>query len=116
MSVESNIVTALTSLVGGRIYPDVAPLDAAKPYITYQQVGGQVVNFLESIAPGKRNGRFQINVWAETRAQAADLSRQAEVILIEAPALLATPQAAATALYEPDTKLYGTLQFFSIWF
>jgi len=41
MTVESSILAALTSLAGGRVYPDIAPPAVAAPYIVYQQVGGE---------------------------------------------------------------------------
>lgn len=116
MTVEADLFAAIKSLTANRVYPDVAPVDAAKPYITYQQVGGEAVNFMESAAPGKRNGRFQINCWAETRVAAMSLARQAEDALIESTTLRAYVLGAPVAIYEEDTKLYGTRQDFSIWF
>ena len=116
MTVETDLFDALKSLTTNRVYPDVAPVDAAKPYITYQQVGGEAINFMESAAPGKRNGRFQINCWAETRAAAMNLARQAEDALIESTTLRAYLLGAPVAIYEEETKLYGSRQDASIWF
>jgi hypothetical protein len=116
MTVEADIFNRLKALVSNRVYPDVAPEGALKPYITYQQVGGEGVNFMENAVPSKKNGRFQFNVWATTRAEAASLSRQVEDSLVTSPVLLATVMGAPVATYEEDTKLYGTRQDFGIWF
>lgn len=116
MTVEADIFNALKGLVSNRVYPDVAPEGAARPYITYQQVGGGAVNFVDPTIPSKRNGRFQINVWANTRAAASTLARQVEDALRATAALQTTVLSAPVASYEPDTKLYGTLQDFSVWF
>lgn len=116
MTVESNLFDCLKGLVSNRVYPDVAPFGVEKPYITYQQVGGDVVTFIDSTMPSKRNGRFQLNVWATTRLAAAALARQVESALVTSSALRATPMGAAVSSYEPDTLLYGSRQFFSIWF
>ena len=117
MSVESAIFDALRGFVNDRVYPDVAPKEVfALPRITYQQVGGQGVNFLDPSIPSKKNGRFQINVWAATRLQAAALARDAEDALRMVPTLQATVLGAAVAVYEADTELYGTRQDFSCWF
>lgn len=116
MTVEADIFNRLKTLVSNRVYPDVAPVGAAKPYITYQQVGGEGVNFMENAVPSKKNGRFQFNAWATTRAEAASLSRQVEDSLVTSPVLLATVMGAPVAIYEEDTKLYGTRQDFGIWF
>ena len=115
MTVESDIYTALSSLASGRLYPDVGPEDAVLPYLTYQQVGGDPANFLRG-NPSKRNGRFQINAWARTRVESASLIRAAEDAIRSAVTLNATTIGGAIAVFEPDTKLYGAIQDFSIWF
>ena len=61
MTTESDIVTALTSLVSGRIFPDAADFSTPKPYITYSQVGGEAVAFLERAMPSKKNGRYHVD-------------------------------------------------------
>ncbi len=116
MTVESDIFDALKGLVANRVYPDIAPSPVAKPYITYQQVGGEGVNYLSSAAPNKKNGRFQVNCWGDTRAQAATLARLVEDTLRGAASLQTTVLGAAVAIYEPDTKLRGARQDFSFWF
>ena len=115
MTIEDDITTTLQGLVGNRLYPDVAPLGAVRPYITYQQFGGESVQFADSSLPSKENARFQINVWAATRTEAKALIKQAEAALCAATAFQTTPLGASVALHEPDTKLYGAMQDFSIW-
>lgn len=117
MSVESLIFDTLKGLVTNRVYPDVAPEDVtALPRIVYQQVGGQAINFLENVPAGKKNGRFQVAVWGGTRLQVAALSRQVEDALKSTNALYPTILAAPVAIYEEDTRLYGSRQDFSFWF
>jgi hypothetical protein len=114
MSIEATIFNTLKGLVANRVYPDVAPEGASRPYITYQQTGGQAINFVDGANPGKRNARIQINVWADSRSAASGMQKQAE------DALRAVSQStilgAAVATFEPETKLYGTRQDFSFWF
>jgi hypothetical protein len=114
MSIEADIFNTLKGLVSNRVYPDVAPAGTEKPFIVYQQAGGEAVNFLEAGAPVKRNARMQITCWATTRLAAATLARQAEDALTSS-ALKAFSIGALTAIYEDDTGLYGTRQDFSIW-
>lgn len=121
MTVEADIFNALKGFVPSadgkfRVYPDVAPAGAARPYITFQQVGGAAVNLLDGGAPGKRNGRFQINCWADTRTAAATLSRQVEDAIRAAASLQTTVLSAPVSVYEQDVSLYGTRQDFSLWF
>lgn len=115
MSLESTLFTSLQALVAGRMYPDVAPEGAGRPYITYAQVGGQGVNFLDPTVPSRKNARVQINVWADTRVSAANLARSVEDTLRGVTALQVSVLGALTALHEPDTGLYGTRQDFSFW-
>lgn len=114
MTVEADIFNALKAITANRAYPDVAPVGAARPYLTYQQVGGDAVNFLEGANPGKRNGRFQVNAWADTRAAAASIARQAEDAM--RTAFKCEVLGGLVSVFEQDTKLYGTRQDFSVWF
>lgn len=119
MTIETSIFEALKALVPAgdgtfKVFPDVAREGTAAPWITYQQVGGAALNFLEATPADKRNGRFQLSCWAGTRTEASDLGRHVEDALVAA--LGAFVLGAATAIYESDTKLYGTRQDFSIWF
>lgn len=118
MSVEAQIFAALSALVGGRVYRDVAPQTVtALPRITFQQVGGRAINFVDgSTVPDKKNARFQINVWAYDRDSAAALSRSVEDALRTYAALQTTVLDAPVGLYEQETGLYGTRQDFSLWF
>jgi hypothetical protein len=116
MTVEAAIFDALRALVGDRVYPDVAPDNAARPYITYQQIGGQAINFVDGGAPSMRNSRFRINVWADRRADAAAINAQLEAALRAAPTLRTTVSSGPVSLADPDTRLRGASQDFSFWF
>ena len=112
MTVEASIYAALQGLVGGRCIPDVAPVGTARPYITYQQVGGEAVNFMDATVPSKKRYRFQVNVWGDTRTSVAALAIQVEDAL-RLTALQTTVEGAPVAIYEPDTGLRGSMQDFS---
>lgn len=115
MSMESDVVAALTSLVSGRVYPSVAPSNPTKPYIVYTGAGGVAFNFLESAAVGLRNSRLQVSCWATTRMAANALAIAAENALI-ASALKAYVLGAMQTPYDEQTKLYGTHQDFSVFY
>ena len=111
---EVDIRNALAPLVSNRFYPDIAPLDAALPLITFQQVGGTPFNYLGAESPDKKSARIQINVWASTRMQAMQLIRQIEDEMVKNP-ILARVEGAAIARYDTETKQYGAIQDFSVW-
>ncbi|USX25783.1 DUF3168 domain-containing protein [Oxalobacteraceae bacterium OTU3CINTB1] len=116
MSLDAQLFAALSPLVNGEVYPDVAPDGVARPYITYQQVGGDVVNYTEGSIPDRRNARVQINVWAETRLGASSLSELVEDTLRPITELQTSVIGARASVYEPETKLRGARQDFSIWY
>lgn len=115
MTVEKQIFDALRALVSDRVYPDFAPENAARPYVTYQQIGGFPVNFMDDAEPSQTNARFRVNVWADTRSQAAELCMVVERTLRHAASLQTTVMTSPVALADPDTRLRGTSQDFSFW-
>lgn len=119
MTIDVQIFSALNSLAGGRVYPDiadVAPEELSYPYITFQQVGGSALNFLEGTCPDCSNARVQINVWGVTRLSVSDVAEQVEKAMRSAAQLQTTVLGARVSLYESDTKLRGSRQDFSVWY
>lgn len=110
---ETNIVQALGTLVGGRIFPDTAEYNTPRPYIVWQGVGGGVYQYLEGTPPEKRPVRIQIVVWAATRMEARSLIRQIENICIS-PDFGGTSEGAPFGRYQED-NLRGEQQDFSFW-
>ena len=115
MIAESAIHTALSPLVTGRVFPDVAPEGAALPRIVYQQVGGQSVSYLDNALADKENGRIQVSCWANTRLAAIELSQLAEAAVASLLTVQASPIGARVSIYEDDTRLYGCRIDFDVW-
>lgn len=115
MSLEASLYDLLSPLVSGRVYPDVAPTNTARPYITYQQIGGESPWFVGRALPSKRNAEVQVNVWGTTRSAASALALQVESTLVAATSIDAHPVGALVADYDDDLGLYGTRQDFSVW-
>jgi hypothetical protein len=115
MSFNTELFAALKTLVSNRVHPKPGPAGVLRPYITYQRVGGRSINFVEPALPGKRNARYQVNVWADTAEQADALALQVESILRLSPTLQTTVLGEPTDTFEEDTKLHGTRQDFSFW-
>lgn len=114
MSLESDLYTLLSSLCP-RVFPDVAPTNTVRPYVTWQQIGGQVINPIGNEVPDKRNAQIQINVWSNTRAEANQLAHEIEAAMRVASLFSARPNADFIASYDSDLEVYGTVQDFSVW-
>lgn len=116
MSLEGLIFNALSDLVGGRVFPDVAPEETPRPYIVYQAVGGSAINYTEAAVPNKQNARVQVSVWADTRLAASDIGKQAEDALRLCLPLQTTVLTARRSLVDDATSLRGSMQDFDFWY
>ena len=114
MSIEASIQSALGSLVGNRVYPDVTPDNPVFPLIVYQQVGGVVINPMDGSDPNLDNARMQVVVWSKTRLEASGIARAARIAM--ASTLDSTAFAAPVSLYEETLKLYGSRADYSLWY
>lgn len=114
MSLESSLYTVLSG-VCPRSFPDFAPTTTTRPYVTYQQIGGAVVNYLSREVPNKRNARMQINVWADTRASAVTTMNAIEDAVRASTLFQASPESAMTASFDADFPVYSARQDFTIW-
>lgn len=114
MSMEADLSTVLKT-VCPRVFPDVAPSGTAKPFMTWQALGGESLRFLDNAAPDKRNTYMQVSVYSTTRLEALNLIRAAEAALCASPAFIVKPQGEPISTYEEDTTLYGAIQRYSIW-
>lgn len=114
MSFEADLVTLLKTLCP-RTFPDVAPLGTVAPWVTWQQLGGASLRFVDNTAADKRNTLLQVSVWSKTRTEANTLARQIEDALCAYAGFVAQPQGEAASVYEPDTLLFGAIQRFSVY-
>lgn len=114
MSMESDL-TALLKAICPRVSPDVAPAGTATPYITYQGIGGQSMQYMDKTLPSKRNTLIQINVWGKNRAEALPIIRQAEQAISTSTLFQASPVGEPLWTYDEEADLRGCLQTFSIW-
>lgn len=114
MTVEADI-TALLKAICPRVAPDFMATIPERPYITYQQIGGEAAVFLDGSLPSKENGEFQIDVWSDTRGEAKALIKQVAAAICASTAFQASPLAGPRSDSDPDMKLYCSRQDFSVW-
>lgn len=114
MTVEADIYGLLAPLVGNRCFPDFAPLGTVRPFITYEQAGGEALSYLDGSLPDKKHGRFEIGVYADTRAACAALALQVEAVMAAATAFQSTAIHAPISDYASEVKIYSSTQNFSV--
>jgi hypothetical protein len=114
MSVESDLYNTLKGLVANRCYPDFAPLGTVRPFITFEQTGGESLYFIDGSLPDKKHGRFEIGVYADTRAACAALALQVEATLAAATVFQASAIHAPISDYADEVKIYSSTQNFSV--
>ncbi len=118
--------TTITNIVGKRIYPQLAPDKASKPYLVYNRISGP----REQIMGGKSGvayPRIQITCWASTYTAVKTL---AEAVRMALEAVVNTAWGTVTILaciFEGDTdveefsetteaaRAYGVALDFTVW-
>ena len=114
MTAEEHVHSTLSHLAGGRIFPDVAEVGTAKPYITYQAVGGDPINYVSGDRPAKQHVRVQINVWSTRRIEASEIGMLVEDAMRAATALQVEVETGRVATHDEETDLRGTMQDFML--
>jgi hypothetical protein len=113
-TLEEKLYAVLTAICP-RVFPDFAPVDTPRPYVTFQQFGGEVIDFITQDVPALENAAMQVNVWADSRVEAKATILLVEAALIGSTTLQASPQAAAVSDFDADMERYCSRQDFSIW-
>lgn len=115
MSMEPALNTLLQTTCP-RVFPDVAPEGTARPYVTWQELGGRALRNLDGTASNKRHTFLQINVWDETRAGALALIRAIEDAMCASASFTARPEGEPMSQFEDgEPNLYGSVQRFSVY-
>lgn len=114
MSLETDLTAVLLALCP-RVFPDVAPFGTQQPYVTWQQIGGPALTFVEGTLPDHRGALIQVNVWDDRRIDANALALQIEAALVAATQFQAQSSSAFSASFDDDSDARGTLQDFEIW-
>lgn len=114
MSMESDLFTLLQT-VCPRVFPDFAPTTTPRPYVTYQAIGGDSLNYVDNAAPDARNTTVQVNVWSNTRKEATALIRQIEDAMRVSALFSARAVSEPMHDFDADMPVYGCSQDFTIW-
>lgn len=70
--IEALVFARIKDLVGGRVFPGLAPPNTPAPYVTYTRSGGERGWTLAG-PNGLTKASVQVDAWAETPRQAAEI-------------------------------------------
>lgn len=113
---ETLLYSILSPLCSGRVFPDHASYDTERPFITYQQVGGDLIRPLNKSIPNMQNALVQVNVWNVSPVSAKELALQVEDAIRTSELFSGQPASGMVAFYEEGLDIYGVRQDFSIWY
>lgn len=120
MSLGELLKIALAGVAGGRLYPDLAPNNPTKPYLTYLHFGP--INNSFAGASDFQNQRTQIDCFADTKAEAESVATQIEVAMsaqspYSSPQMFSSMQISRSYFgVDRDVRLHRVTVEFSVWF
>lgn len=114
MALESDLM-GLLLLDCQRVHIHAAPANTKTPYVTWQHIGGDPLDFLDNTTADKRNAQIQINVWHATPLLAFELIQSIEARLRSATAIfIARPLSEPVSNFDDSEVSCGYLQTYSI--
>jgi len=84
------------------------------PYVTWQHVGGDPLDYVDNTVAAQRNAQIQVNTWAATPLQAFALLQQIEATLRAELAFIAQPLSEPVGAYDDADVVSGYIQTYSI--
>lgn len=79
MSIEAQVITALSAVAGGRVYPQAAPEKAAKPFVIYKASAKPLTTLAGAVIAWQTEIIFEC--WAATYQGALDVAGSVAVAL-----------------------------------
>ena len=106
----------LSALVGARIYPDVAPMAVAVPYIVWSEVGNTPMNNMDGGVPDVNNYRVQLAVLAGSALQARNVAEQVRTAMATASGFKSLEVDYGSLDFDDGSKVFGVRVDFSVWY
>lgn len=90
MSLETDFSAVLLTKCP-RVTPGTSALNSARPFITWDHIGGDPLRYVDGTASTDVLALLQVRTWANTRAESLALARQIEDALCASTAMSARP-------------------------
>ncbi len=115
MSLETDFVAVLQTQCP-RVFPGEAPVNTARPFVTWEHIGGDPLRYVDNTAAAQRLAMLQVNAYASTKAEAIALALAIENALCAASTVTARPNGGLRGDSSTDVEptLYWALQEFEV--
>jgi hypothetical protein len=114
MSIHEDIVTALASVAGGKVYPQAAPEGESMPFVVFRRIARDPQLTIHSKAPDVERSEFIFECWASDLVDAIELADDV-IDALEASSLDATMSPIGSEEYEPFIDCHMEPVQFSFW-
>ncbi|MBK7082353.1 MAG: DUF3168 domain-containing protein [Betaproteobacteria bacterium] len=111
--IAADLVTTLTGVLSGRLYPSVAPAGVVAPYAVYQLVSGVPVSDLSGQS-NCTNSRFQLDLFGREKL-ALDTLAESVKVAMNAATLFKSVCVLQQDTYEDPAAFYRVTLDFSLW-
>lgn len=109
--------SAISDIVGDRIFPLIVAQGESRPAVSYQVISIDQVSSLAGRADTLRNIRVQIDLWSASHSTLLQLDAAVRARMDTAASTFrAVLAVGGLDDYEPQTKLYRRVLEFSCWF
>jgi Protein of unknown function (DUF3168) len=114
MSIQTEIVTALSAVASGRVYPQVAPADAALPFVVYRVVSQNPLELMSGYS-GSTQYTVVFESYATTYQGALTLSASVISAIEAATTLISYRDSSSGEEYEPSVDVFMEPVYFGFW-
>lgn len=104
MSFQADLMTALASVAGGRVYPQAAPENASYPLVNYRVLNKSPISTIDGVVHAT-DYQVVFECWAKTYASALSTADAVRAAVI-ASGLNYTPTEEPGEDYEPQVDSY----------
>lgn len=114
MSLQSDLVSALSSVAGGKVYPQFVPADVTLPFIVYSIISKDP---LETLSGGtvQINSTVEFDCYADDYTSALSLAQDVKTAIDADANLVSYETSSPGENYEPAVDVFMEPVFYGFW-
>lgn len=107
--------TALTTIVGQKVFDTIMPQGTLLPAVTFQKLSGSPANCLYG-PTGLENIEVQIDAWAMQKAQVKEMAKAIRAIMPATGAMWGARLTMDEDMFDEEAKVYRVCMSYDVWF